>query len=610
MGRRRVLASLAAGATVLSSGCIRRLRTITGWQSSDQMTLEIKTVSADADPYALPIANQVAEWFRSAGIDTTVTLMSNEELLRQVLLNHEFDLFVARTPTWVRNPDALYSFLHSQFAPAPGWQNPFGYANLNVDELLKTQRNVDGAQRNDAVSQLQQMIATTQPFTAIGLVDDIRAVRSDQFTNWRDENLGTSLGYIALEREGDEESEESDTEELGVVMNDTRLTRNLNPLSVEFRRSNDLTGLLYDSLGYMPERETVEPWLATSWEFSAQDGGPIASVRIPGDVTWHDGNPLTAEDIAFTYALLSDTTLGSGIEEGSDKQNENTEEDSEEGTTAVPAPRFQGRSSLVSEVRVIDRRTVEFRFVESRPQAARRAFTVPILPKHIWSNRTQLASVGGIEVGTATEALVTENVPPVGSGPLMFVENDPQRSVVFERFDDHFLTREDDSNLPAELASGPAFDRLLVRSVGSDVAAVEMVASGDVDVNGTAVGAELVPRIGRKSELDLVIDRSKSFYIAGYNVRQSPLANPRIRNTLAQLIDKQYIVDEVIDGYAEPAVSSLTGTDWLPSDLQWEDSDPVTPFLGTHGKLDVERAREAFRSAGYQYNDGNLVGER
>lgn len=602
MRRRSVLTLLAVSATTLTSGCIRRLRTITGWQSSNQVALEIKTVSADADPYALRIANQVAEWFRSAGIDTTVTPMSNEELLRQVLLNHEFEIFVARPPTWVRNPDALYSLLHTRYTTASGWQNPFGYANLNVDELLKTQRSTTGKRRHDAVSQLQQTITTSQPFTPIGLADDIRAVRSDRYTNWQDRSLRSARGYLTLERVDEENQEgtttQEQTEELGVVMNDTRPTTNMNPLSVEFRPTDDLTALLYDSLGYVPERETVDPWLAASWEFSKGDPGPIASIRIPAGLTWHDGTPLTVDDIAFTYAFLSDTTLGAGIEEGTDGD-----------TTTVPVPRFQGRSDLVSDARVIDPQTVEFQFVECHPQVARRAFTVPLLPKHIWSNRTQPASVGGIEVGTATEALVAENIPPVGSGPLTFVENDPQRSVELETFDNHFLTHENDSDLPAQLANGPAFDHLSVRAVGSDATAVEMVASGDVDVTGTAVGASQVPRIGREDVLDLIVKRSKSFYVLGYNARQSPLANPRVRNTLAQLIDNKYLIDDIFDGYAEPAVSSLTGTDWIPPDLQWDESDPVTPFLGTDGELNVEKAKEAFRTAGYRYDDGNLVGK-
>jgi peptide/nickel transport system substrate-binding protein len=136
-----------------------------------------------------------------------------------------------------------------------------------------------------------------------------------------------------------------------------------------------------------------------------------------------------------------------------------------------------------------------------------------------------------------------------------------------------------------------------------------VVESDDADVTGTAVGADTVPQIGRADELSLIVNRSESPYLVGYNARRPPLTNPRFRNTLARLIDQGYLSDEVFEGYATPAVSLLAGTSWLPADLRWEESNPVTPFLGANGELNVNRTRRTFRDVGYQYRDGALVGE-
>ncbi|SFG91153.1 peptide/nickel transport system substrate-binding protein [Halopelagius inordinatus] len=608
--RRAVLASLASGVTVLGSGCASRLRAATGWQSPDQVSLQIKTAPADADPYALRIARQVAEWFRTAGIDVQVTPMAEEELLRQVLLNHDFDLFVAPTPAQFGTPDALFSLLHSRFAGRQGWQNPFGYTNLDVDGLLEEQRRSTGSDRRDAVERLLKSVAATQPFTVVGFPDDIRAARTDRFTNWQNTDLQSPMGYLDLNRRGDVEDasldgsntplDESDADEphLEVVTTDERPTQNLNPLAVEFRRSSAIMGLLYDSLGYSRNGVTVEPWLAASWAFSEGDDGPVARIELRDDTVWHDGEPLTASDVEFTYSFLADTSLGSTIET----------EDGEDDSGPVPAPRFQGRSSLVTDVRAVDSRTVEIQFVDCEPRVATRALTVPVLPSHVWADRTGAASVGGIELGGATEALVTNNIPPVGSGPLEFVRNTPRETLVLDRFDDHFLSRDDVDGVPPQLADAPAFDRLTFSVVGSDMTAAETVASDDADVTGTPLGAATVPRIGRASALDLVVRRSQWFYLVGYNARRPPLTNPRFRNTLAHLVDKRHLTSEVFKGYAQPAASPLDGTRWLPSDLRWDGEDPVTPFLGTNGELDVERVREAFRDAGFQYEDGKLVG--
>lgn len=589
--RRALLGALGSGTVALTGGCLRQVRSLTGWESSQQVQLRIKTVPDDADPYALTLARTVADWFRAAGINARITPMSEQELHRQTLLRNEFDLFLMRLPSRFTDPDALYTLLHSRFAEDPGWQNPFGYANLDVDDRLETQRRTTGSQRREALRQLQLTVARTQPFTLLTVPDDVHAVRTTNYSNWRAANLGSSLGYLSLERSDDKESEANGT--LRVAITDRRATMNLNPLSVEFRRTGTLTGLVYDPLAYAFE-DRLLPWLAETWEFSG-DSSPTARVTIREGATWHDGEALTAADVAFTYRLLSDTTL---------------ESDGDEETAPLPSPRYRGRSGLVANVDPIGDRTVEFQFADVTPDVARRAFTVPILPEHIWKERTGVASIASIQTGSVTDALVTNNIPPVGSGPLQFVRNTPREEVVFERFDDHVLRQADSpTNDIVDQAGDVAFDTLSVQVVGSDVTAAEMVANGTADVTGTPMGADVIPRIGRSSESELLVQRSPSAYILGYNTRNQHLNNPRFRHTLARLVDGKYIADTIVDGYGRPAVGPLWDTEWYPPELRWEgEENPIAGFLGSEGEIDITQARAAFQEAGYRYEDGRLVG--
>lgn len=588
--RRRLLAAAGSGALAAASGCTGTLRSMTGWRPPEQVSLDVKTVPVDTDENAIRIARLLADWFGTVGIDTTVTPMSEQELLRQVLLNHEFDVFVFRSPSRFRNPDALYSLLHSQFAAAPGWQNPFGFADLDVDDLLDAQRRTSGARRARHLADLQRAIVRSNPFTVVAFPDDVRAARDDHFTGWRDVDLDAPTGYLRLERaDGSGDVAADDT--LRVVVTDGRATKNLNPLAVEYRGAGVMTGLLYEPLGYRTDVNEVAPWLASSWDLRDGDGGPTARVELRDDLTWHDGASLTATDVAFTYRFLADTSLDAADTEEHDP---------------VPAPSYQGRSSLVSTVDVVDDRTVDVRFHDCDPQVARRAFTVPVLPEHVWAARNGRVSLAGIEIGTATEALVTDNVPPVGSGPFAFVENEPNETLVLERNPAHFLTRDEPSR-PESFPVEPAFERLSLQVVGSDSTAVQVVADGEADVTGTSVGPRSVPGIGRAPELDLLVDRADGFYFVGYNVRRPPLTNPRFRNALAHLLDKGFVAEEVFQGYARPAASALDGTMWLPDDLVWESGDPATPFRGVDGELDLASAREELRDAGYRYDDGHLV---
>ena len=570
-----------------------------GWQSRSQISLEIRAVPADADPFAFRIARSIADWFQRAGIDATVEPVSEEQLLRQVLLDHGFEVFVGRLAPAVRDPDGLYSLLHSRYVDESGWQNPFGYANLSVDEDLERQRRSRGGERVVAATSLQETLARTQPFTTLAFPEDVRAVRDTRFENWRGSALNAPRGFLQLSWVGDEEAAAGAERTLRGVATDERPTENLNPLTVEFRRSGVLTGLLYDALGSATDDGAVRPWLATDWTFSDAEKRPRATVSLREDLSWHDGEPLTASDVAFTFSLLEDTTGATVDDDGGTAV--------EQERNRVPAPRFRGRSSLVDEVTARDPTTVVFEFAESSPAVATSAFTVPVLPEHVWAERRTEASISGVEFGPATEAIVTNNVPPVGSGPLEFVRNTPGESLVLERYDDHFLRREDATDVPRAVRGGPAFDRLAVQVVASDGGATELVADGDADVTMTSVAPSSVPRIGRADDTDLLVSRSETPYVVGYNVRNPPLSNSRFRNTLVRLLDKAAIADDVFDGYAAPAASALAGTGWLPETLEWDGENPVTSFIGSDGELDAERARDAFRDAGFTYDDGALV---
>lgn len=577
-GRRRSLLAGIAGGAAASAGCVQRVRSIANRSSPDPVSLEIKAVPADVDRRAVYVARTVAENLQAVGVDARVTLMDEQELLRDVLINNEFDMYVARHPGY-DDPDFLLSLLHSRFVEESGWQNPFGFTDLDVDDLLEGQRRASGDERRRQLAELQRTVARQQPFVVVAFPDDVWAVRSDDYAGWGRFNLGGPLGLLSLDAVGD------DSGRLRTVVTDTRPTENLNPIASEFRSRGLFTGLLYDPLARRVDG-SVEPWLARGWEWDDGDGAPTATVRLRDGARWHDGRPVTADDVAFTYELLADTSLG-------------REE------SPVPAPRFRGRISLVERATPVDDRTVAFEFADSDPAVAARAFTVPVLPEREWASKSRPADVAGIDVTDyATEAVVWDNRRPVGSGPLAFEKLEPEERLVLSRFDDHFLHREDAEATPE---FGAAFAELSVRVVPSDDAAVEFLASGRADATASTIDPRLTPETVRKRSVSLVSELSRSFYHLGFNVQHTPLDNPRFRRNVAQLVDKEDIVGEAFDWYAVPAANPLELTDWSVDDLEWDGADPEVPFFGSGGELNEARAREAFREAGYQYgNDDTL----
>lgn len=579
---RRGALGVAAGLATVTGGCLQRTRNLFGRGTARQLSLSIKTVPADSDRAATRIARRLGEHLAAAGIEVSVVLETEDELRRSVLINHDFDLYVARYPDHV-NPDFLRPLLHSVFVNEPGWQNPFGFVDLSVDELLDRQRTTEGTARRRAVTELLRTVAANQPFTVIGYPDEVRATRTGRFEGWRSPGLASTLGYLSLRRR---DGTTGDLGGLRVTITDERVTRNFNPIAVEFRNQGTITGLLYDPLARRSE-DTVLPWLAEDWAWEEAAGATTARVRLREGLTWHDGRPLTAEDVAFTYVFLQDTSLG-------------------EGSVPAPAPRFRGRVSLIESIEAVDGRTVRFDFGDTSAPVAVRTFTVPILPENEWRPQSTPADLAGLDLFEGiTEALIWDNPDPVGSGVLRFEGSVADESLTLRRFEDHFLARGDG---PAErFDGGIAFEELTARVAPSDEAAVELVATDEADGTASSVGPHVVPVIGRNEDLQLVVTPSRSFYHVGYNVRREPLGNPRFRRAVARLLDKRYTADTVFDGYATPSASPMDRTDWTPSDLHWTDEDPMTPFVGTDGELDVRAARELFRDIGYQYDDDRLV---
>lgn len=592
--RRAILASTGAG-TVATGGCVQRARSLVNRDAPRQVSLTIKTVPADADEAATKTARMLASNLEAAGIEASVTLMAEDELRRDVLLNHDYDLYVARYPDR-HDPDFLRPLLHSVFAGEPGWQNPFGFANLSVDELLVEQRRREGVARQNVAFELQRRVARHQPFAVVCVPDEIRTVRTGRFVGWSGFDSGSPLNFLALRRRasataGAGENVPAGADELRVVITDHRVTENFNPIAVEFRNRGTFTGLLYDALGRRYDGG-IRPWLAESWVWDeSTEDGTVATVRLRDGHAWHDGRPLAADDVEFTYRFLADTTLG-------------------DGERPIPAPRFRGRISIVESVEAVDGRTLRFAFGDTSPVVAARAFTVPVLPRHEWEPKATEVEIAGLDLfDGVTEALVWPNPEPVGSGPLRFERSIPEEALVLSRYDGHFLGP-DASGHPADRLGGVPFETLSARVAPSDDAAVELVAAGEADATAASVDSTVVPDVGRHDSLQLVVTRSSSFYHVGFNVRHEVLGNPRFRRAVARLLDKQHVVETVFDGYATAAATPLSETTWTPTDLRWRGRDPEVPFAGTDGELSVPAAREVFREAGYQYDEGGRLVNR
>ncbi len=586
VSRRSFLAAGVTGATLATSGWIDRVQSVVDQGGDEQFSLSITTVPADADRQNIRIARRLEARLEKVGIDVSLDMRSQSELLEAVLLEHDFDCYVGRHPADY-DPDFLYEALHSTYANEAGWQNPFGFTSMSFDTHLEHQRRTDGDERKRHVEDVLSGLAQAKPFDPICIPEEHRVARANRFDGWDEGHFATRHGYLGLEPA-------AGVDRLHALVTDGRITRNLNPLSATFRNRGTTIDLLYDSLGTEHEGD-VQPWLAESWDIAettaesdsetADEGTTrTATVRLREGCHFHDGEPVTAADVAFTYTFLNDTSWG-------------------RAPVRSPAPRYRGRADVIETVSVDGDYEVTITASGGR-EAVKRAFTVPVLPKHVWLELIdQYATDDDFTAPQGRWAVVSgNNIPPIGSGPFQFDSRSEDESLVLKRFENHFTLR-DAVDLPE-----PTVDEVQFSVDPSSNSSITRIEDGGADVTATMLSPHSLPLVPDSSDLEELRSPSRTFYHLGFNVRNAPFSNPHVRRAITQLIDKEGIVTDVFYGNATP-VATPVSDEWVPERLQWSGDDPVTPFAGTDGDLNVEAAKMAFERAGFRYDDnGRLLG--
>lgn len=571
IGRRRLLAAAGAAATALA-GCSDALRFRAGNSAPEQVSLTVKTPPPDDDPIAAKIASQHAENLRAAGVDAVPEPVDPPELYREVLLEHDFDLFVTRHPGF-DDPDALRALLHSDFAGERGWQNPFGFSDPTVDELLERQATDDD--REEPLTELFEYLLATSPYTAIAFPDRLGAANS---------SLGLSapprrpVEFVQLLEHVSSQHDREEPVRAG-LFGQVSIDR-LNPVAVDVADVEFVCDLLYDPLVRETPRGYV-PWLADDVRWD-EDGELEATVPLRDDLTWHDGTSITPGDVTFTVAFLEDTADGA------------TE-------SPLPAPRHRGLVTAIDGVSRVGRRAVRFSFDDRSRAVARRALTIPLLPEHVWADRTEPIDE------SLTEALAWDNEEPVGSGLFTFADASGDR-LELQPYDDHVLRRD---GVPGyeDLLEGDHGDAgLEFRVSPTATTVVETLLADDVDLVRGSFTPSTLESVADDPGTSTMGTSTRSFYLVGYNTRRPELGNHRFRETVSQLVDRQYVADEFCDGRAEPALTpdalvGVFGDEWRPQ------RPDVLTFPGTDGEIDVDVVRTRFEEAGgYRYDeDGNLL---
>jgi peptide/nickel transport system substrate-binding protein len=232
----------------------------------------------------------------------------------------------------------------------------------------------------------------------------------------------------------------------------------------------------------------------------AVDDGRRVIVALRQGVRWHDGRPLTAGDVAFTYEFLR----------------------------ARRQPRFLPQLRAILSVRALDRQTVEFRLRHRSIGFADQPLAdVPILPEHLWR---------GLAPGLRAPAGA-----PIGSGPYRVVGREAGGTIQLAAVSDYFRGR-------------PRADRVEIPVVPDAVEMLVALRRGRVDT----VPFTLTPaQQARVRSVSIRIAEGPLFLgtMLMFNVRRAPFHQLRVRRAVAAALDIGRIARGT--GAGMPAMSGL-----------------------------------------------------
>ena len=306
---------------------------------------------------------------------------------------------------------------------------------------------------------------------------------------------------------------------------------------------------LFDTLVYRQADNTYHPYLAESWTVAA-DGLSVEFKLKPG-ITFHDGSPLNAEAVQFTFQRLIDLGAKSPLASGF------------ASVAAVEAP---------------DDLTVRVTFTQ---------------PSSIFFSTISTPYAGILSPDAVKASGENFGQNPVGSGPFKLESWLPGEAVTLVRNEDYAWG-------PAVLENqgAPYLDKLVFKIVPDAAMQATAFQSGEADILFINSPGQIA-RLKEDPAVRMIETTLNSLIYLGFNTQKPPFDNVLVRQAFAYAIDKQELVDVALAGTGAPAFSPLAPT--LPGfDASLANLERST---------DLTKTAELLTEAGYAVQtDGSWLG--
>jgi peptide/nickel transport system substrate-binding protein len=236
---------------------------------------------------------------------------------------------------------------------------------------------------------------------------------------------------------------------------------------------------------------TILPALAESWEIAPDGLSWVFNLR--DGVSFHDGTPFSAEDVAFSFerAMAEDSTNAQKV-------------------------LFEG----INSVNVIDDVTVEIGL--DAPKGS-------LLFNLAWGDAV-IVSPASAETNTTS---------PIGTGPFIFSQWVQGDRVELVRYEDYWGEK-------------PALEKVVFRFISDPTAAFSAMMAGDLDAYPVFPAPENLAQFEADPRFSVIVGSTEGETILAMNHTREPFDDPLVRQAIAHAIDRQAIIDGAMFGYGTP----------------------------------------------------------
>ncbi|MFY8038666.1 MAG: ABC transporter substrate-binding protein [Bosea sp. (in: a-proteobacteria)] len=505
------------------------------------------TDTQGAAPQAYQAGQLIAQAWKQLGLDVEARPMARQAQTDLVWFNRDkWDTTMWRMvgrPERSDPDEMTFNLFHSSTAPR-GF-NFVGYNSPEYDKVAEQQRQtVDPAARQKLIKQAQEIISRDAPYAFLVHPNTLQAFNQNVFDPasivvQKGVGIRNFWTFIGATPKGTQKA---------MIINSGTALQAIHPLYIAGAPDSWMNELIWDRLVRIGPDGLPRPWAAESFKFVDDK---TVDVVIRGDMTFHDGKPVTIDDVIFSF---------------------------EAPLTTDKSPMFKPFVTDIDRIERTGERAMRIHLKRINAAFATTALgRVFIVPKHVWE--PHLKSVEG-----KPDTLESIRDPMnVGSGPFRQVRARLNEEVVIERHAGHW--------------AAPKVDRVVLRVIPNAEAVVGMVRSGEINLLSEYGGdPDVLEKLSKDNpaiRLTQVTDVGIEFM--AFNNRRPPFDDPVFRSALSAAIDRNVLIQAAWNGYAVESVTHVS-----PAIDFWHSTDVKAPATG------IALAKSILEKAGYKVEGGRL----